>query len=107
MHVDATVLLFTLGVTGAGGAALRLDPGAAGVRADSWRSHSATGIADRARDPGSARARGALVVAEITLALMLLVGAGLLLKSFARLRDVNPGFQAARVSTFSVTLVVR
>jgi hypothetical protein len=54
--------------------------------------------------PGSSRARGALVVAEMTLALMLLAGAGLLLKSFARLRDVDPGFAPARVSTFTVTL---
>jgi len=103
VHVDAQVLLFTLGVTGLAALLFGSIPAlhaSAGQLALSLRE----GNRGSRTNPGSARARGALVIAEITLALMLLVGAGLLLKSFARLRDVNPGFQAARVSTFSVTL---
>jgi len=52
----------------------------------------------------AARARGMLVVAEIALAIVLLTGAGLMLRSFARLTAVDPGFDAARVMTFSVSL---
>ena len=52
----------------------------------------------------AARARGVLVVAEIALAIVLLTGAGLMLRSFARLTAVDPGFDAARVMTFSVSL---
>src|SRR5216684_2029290 len=44
--------------------------------------------------PGHHRIRGALVAAEIAMAMLLLVGAGLLLRSFSRLQDVPPGFQA-------------
>jgi len=52
----------------------------------------------------SRRTRGALVVAEIGLAVLLLVGAGLLLRSFVRLLAVDPGFHTAKVLTFEVNL---
>ena len=50
------------------------------------------------------RVRGALVMAEVALALMLLTGAGLLVRSFLRMRDVNPGFQTAGISLATVDL---
>ena len=103
VRMDAPVLLFTLGATALAAVLFGTIPAlhaSAGQLALALREGNR---GSRTR-PGSARARGALVVAEITLALMLLVGAGLLLRSFTRLRDVNPGFQPARLSTFSVTL---
>jgi putative ABC transport system permease protein len=53
---------------------------------------------------GSRRTRGALVVAEVALAVLLLIGAGLLLRSFVRVLRVDPGFRAARVLSFEIDL---
>jgi ABC-type antimicrobial peptide transport system permease subunit len=60
----------------------------------------------RSGSPGQSRQRmlGALVVAQFALALMLSVGAGLLLRSFARLLGTSPGFRAEQLVTASVQL---
>ncbi len=50
------------------------------------------------------RLRSLLVIAEISMALVLLIGAGLLLKSFTRLRETKPGFNPDHVLTATVTL---
>jgi predicted permease len=50
------------------------------------------------------RMRGALVAAQVAFALVLLVGAGLLVKSFARLQDVHPGFRPDNLLSFRVAL---
>jgi putative ABC transport system permease protein len=53
---------------------------------------------------GNSRLRNIFVVAEVALALVLLIGSGLMLKSFYRLQSVNPGFDAKNLLTFKVAL---
>ena len=95
ISIDGTVLAFALGVAlttmivfGLAPAiqAARQDPQDA-LRADSRGSTSGT---------GSRRIRAALTVAEVALSVALLIGAGLLIRSFARLQQVNPGFNRGR-----------
>jgi predicted permease len=54
--------------------------------------------------PAQARAHGVVLIAQLALATVVLVAAGLLARSYARLRDVNPGFDAAGVVAARVTL---
>ncbi len=53
---------------------------------------------------GRHRLRSLLVISEVALALVLLVGAGLMMKSFLRVRQVNPGFRAEHVLTAKLSL---
>src|SRR5262245_55263025 len=53
---------------------------------------------------GGGRIRGALVIAEVAIAMVLLLGAGLLLKSFMRLQRVDAGFNPGNVLTFNLQL---
>lgn len=54
--------------------------------------------------PGAGRAKFALLAGEVALSVLLLIGAGLLLRSFARLQSVDPGWRSEGVSTFTVAL---
>ncbi len=58
----------------------------------------------RTASAGRHGVRGALVVLETTLALVLLVGSGLLFKSFLRLQTVDPGFQSENILTANISL---
>jgi putative ABC transport system permease protein len=59
---------------------------------------------ERGSTANRGRTRSALVIAEVGLSLVLLVGAGLLVKSFARLMDVNAGFDPDHLLTFNLGL---
>jgi putative ABC transport system permease protein len=99
--VDLRVGVFTLGIAMFVGLLFALAPAVKGAKADlmpvlrqgGWRSSG-----------GSGRLRNALVVAEVSLALVLLIGAGLLLESFRRLRGVDTGFRAENVGTLRLTM---
>jgi predicted permease len=99
--IDTGVLLFTLVVALAAGALsgiapiLQITGGRPAVALTSHR-HTATRSVRRFQD--------ALVASELSLALMLLIGAGLLVRSFAQLNLIDPGFSAEQVLTAPLTL---
>jgi putative ABC transport system permease protein len=104
--IDGTVLLFALGVSIVAGLACGLAPAL-------WQSHvEARGELARETSlsaPGfnllrRSRGRALLVVVQIGLAVVLLLGSGLLIRSFLRLSSVDPGYATTRVLTFQVAL---
>jgi putative ABC transport system permease protein len=101
--VDWRVLAFTLGVSLLTGLVFGLAPAWSGSRVD---LHDALKEGGRgASGPASgARLRGALVATELALALVLLIGAGLLVKGFRLLRGVDTGFDARHLLTMRVEL---
>jgi predicted permease len=102
VNIDGRVLLFSLLLTLFAGLALGLAPAIQHTKSD-LNSDLKEGGRDAAGVTRN-RVRSLLVVTEIALSLMLLVGAGLLLKSFARLRGVSPGFDAGNVLAVRLSL---
>jgi len=99
--IDATVVAFTLVLSIATGLLFGLAP-ALRLSRDSLQSTLREGA--RGSTGGSiARVRGALVLGEVAVALMLLIGAGLLIRSFDKLSRVDLGFDASNVLTYTVT----
>ena len=101
--IDGTVMLFTLAVSLLAGVLFGLAPAIHTATPDLHSSLKEGGRGTTA-DRGSHALRRSLVVTEVALALTLLTGAGLLLKSFARLQQVDPGFDPTNVLTFNLSL---
>jgi putative ABC transport system permease protein len=101
IRVDLPVLLFTLGAAFVTGLLFGLVPAlqTAGGEMSASLKDSARGSTGRGR-----RVRSLLVVAEFALALVLLTGAALLLRTLARLQGVDPGFRADGLVTASMWL---
>jgi putative ABC transport system permease protein len=100
--VNARVLLLAAGVALATGVLFGLAPAlhAARPNTSAMLREGGRGVSRS----GMARTRSVLIVSELALAVVLLVGAGLLLRGFARLVGVDPGFDRARVIAFDVEL---
>jgi predicted permease len=101
--LDQRALLVTLGITLLTGIFFGLAPvwQISRVNLNQSLKDSSRGVQGA---KSSRRTLGALVVAETALALILLVGAGLLMKSFINLQQVNPGYNPANVLTAVVSL---
>jgi putative ABC transport system permease protein len=103
VSLDGRVLLFTLGVTCLIGLLFGLAPA---LQASHVNLNEALKEGGRSFSEGwrRNRVRKLLMISEVALSLMLLVGAGLLIKSFMLLRETDPGFDAANVLTMRVSL---
>jgi putative ABC transport system permease protein len=103
VNVDLVVLGMTLAICVGTGIIFGLAPGLASARPELTEALEEGG---RSSTHGTRRnrLRNGLVSAEVALALVLLSGAGLLIKSFVRLQNVNPGFNPRNALTFEISL---
>lgn len=106
--LDWSVLVFTIGITFATGILFGLAPALRGARVDLTPSLKE----NRCSLPGGARIGrwfrlgDALVVAQVALSLVVLIGAGLLVRTLRNLHNLNPGFDAHNLLLFGVNPVV-
>ena len=101
IRMDTPVFAFTFAIAIVGGLLFGLAPALGAHRIDLARSLKE---ARPTGHPASRRHRQVLVTAEVALGFILLVGAGLLLETFAKLMRVNPGFVPENVLTFRVSV---
>jgi len=105
IRINGAVLAFTFGVSILTGILFGLAPAWRALAVDlntSLKSGGRSGQIYGGMALGRNRLRGLLVVAELALSLMLLVGAGLLIRSFVRLQQVPPGFRTDHILSMQV-----
>jgi putative ABC transport system permease protein len=103
VRVDSGVVLFTAGLSLLTGLLFGVVPAlqsTGSAVAGTLKEGGRGAVSSR----GGARLRGTLVIVEMALAVMLLAGAGLLMRSFIRLASVDPGFHAGQALTFELSL---
>src|SRR5215212_79648 len=102
--LDARVLAFTFGVSALTGVVFGLLPALSASKTDVSVSLKEGGSRGATAGRGARRLRGSLVVAEVAITAVLLAGAGLMIRSFAAVQAVDPGFRPERVITFEFAL---
>jgi putative ABC transport system permease protein len=98
--IDGPVLLFTAGATAVAALVFGLAPALKAVS-----SNLANSLRDRGSESGGAsgnKLRTAMVVGEVALSLVLLIGTGLMFRTFSKLQAVSPGFESENVLTFNL-----
>ncbi|MGC2814496.1 MAG: ABC transporter permease [Candidatus Acidiferrum sp.] len=108
ISVNGAVLVFTFGVALATGVLFGVAPLWHALKVDlntSLKAGGRSGQSDGGLHVRRHSLRGLLVVSELTVSLMLLIGAGLLIRSFVRLQSVPPGFTTDHVLTMEVAAV--
>jgi putative ABC transport system permease protein len=102
IRIDRTVLLYTLGISVVAALLLAILPA---VRVSANKVLLTLNDAGRGSTVGKQRlhVRSVLVVLQVALALVLLVGSGLMVRSYAALRSVDPGFNPKGVMTFRLS----
>ncbi len=104
--IDTQVLLFTLGLALITGVLFGIAPAFSAARGDVNDALKEGGRGSTSGGSG-ARVRRTLVASEIAVALVLLIGAGLLMRSFVKLRAIDPGFDPHNVLTMTISLAGR
>jgi len=99
--LDSHVLLFTIGVSFLTGILFGLVPAIKTLRPD---MHETLKEGRRGSSGARHRTQSVFVIVEMAMALVLLIGAGLMIRSLAALWRVNPGFDARNVLTFDISL---
>ena len=107
IEINGAVLAFTFGISIVTGVLFGIAPAWRAMKIDlntSLKAGGRSGQSDGGLRLARNRLRGLLVVSELALSLMLLIGAGLLIRSFARLQSVPPGFATDHVLSMQVAV---
>jgi putative ABC transport system permease protein len=104
--LDLPVLVFSLLLSGLTAVVFGIIPA---LQVSGWNLHNSLKEGGRSSSDGTGRSRlrATLVIAEVAVALVLMTGSGLLIKSFVRTLAVDPGFESHNVMTFPINLPVR
>ncbi len=105
VRISGSVLAFTFGISLATGILFGMAPAWRAIRVDlnsSLKSGGRSGQSESGLRLTKSPLRGLLVISELALSLMLLIGAGLLIRSFERLQSVPPGFSTDHVLSMQI-----